>query len=52
MNIDFSKDMQYWIDLIRAFIEVIAGFLADFNIKLFKDSEETTAPAADTADNG
>ena len=52
MNIDFSKDMQYWIDLIREFIEVISNFLADFNIHLFKDSDAAETPAADAGDNG
>ncbi len=39
MNIDFSKDMQYWIDLIKEFIEVITSFFSGFDIKIFKDSE-------------
>ena len=39
MEIDFSVNMQYYIDLIREFFDVISDFLAGFGIKLFKDSE-------------
>ncbi len=38
MNIDFSKDMQYWMDLIREFIDVITGFFADLGIQIFKQN--------------
>ena len=40
MNIDFTVGMDYWVNLVKEFFDVIADFLAGFGIKLFKDSEE------------
>ena len=37
MNIDFSKNIQYWSDLIREFIDVIKDFFAGFGIQIFKE---------------
>ena len=37
MDIDFSKDVSYWVDLIREFLDVIAKAFSWFNINLFKE---------------
>ncbi len=37
MNIDFSKDMTYWLDLIREFLAVITDFFGDLGINIFKE---------------
>ena len=39
MKFDFYQDSEYWISLIKEFIEVITGFFGDLGIKIFKDAE-------------
>ena len=47
MNIDFTKDMSYWTNLIKEFLKVISEAFGWFGIKLFTDSgtETATEPA-------
>ncbi len=39
MNIDFSKDISYWVDLVKQFLDIIADAFSWFNIDLFKKAE-------------
>ena len=39
MNIDFTKGMDYWVNLVKEFLDVIKDFFSWFNIDLFKADE-------------
>lgn len=44
MVIDFSKGVDYWVNIFRQLLDTLAGFLKEcFGIDLFAaDTEETT----------
>ena len=36
MDIDFTKDTSYWLDIVKQFLDVIKEAFSWFNIDLFK----------------
>lgn len=45
MDIDFTMNIEAWMDIIREFIDLIKEAFGWFNIDLFKAEEDTTAAA-------
>lgn len=39
MNIDFYQNADYWVDLVRQFIEILTDFFGGLGIQIFKDAE-------------
>ena len=37
MNIDFTQDIGYWVDIVKQFLDVIKEAFGWFNIDLFKE---------------
>ena len=37
MNIDFTQGIDYWVDLVKQFLDVIKEAFGWFNINLFKN---------------
>ena len=50
MNIDFSKGIEYWLNIIKQFADAVDDLLFTlFGIHLFSQSEEAPAEEETTA---